>query len=220
MPALKNILQQLPAQPILPAHLLRQKYYTFQLCAPSDFAGIDPLNTPALMERTQALLTQHQAQWAIGKHGEKRDIYQHTQFTHTHRNIHLGLDITAPHDTPVYAPLDGRCHSFADNDQAGDFGPTIILEHRAQGLSFYTLYGHLSRQSLSDKQPGQYFKAGDLLGSIGSAEENGGWPPHLHVQIIDHIDDYSGNFPGVCNDAESAIWLTRCPDPNLLLKLF
>jgi hypothetical protein len=40
------------------------------------------------------------------------------------------------------AALDGRVHSFQNNDSLGNYGPTIILEHQVEDLTFYTLYGH------------------------------------------------------------------------------
>ena len=133
---------------------------------------------------------------------------------------HLGLDLSASTNTPVYAPIAGTCHSFHNNDTAGDYGPTIILEHNIDDTRFYTLYGHLTQQSLEPLEQQSDFAAGELLGHIGDVSENGGWPPHLHFQIIRDIGDYRGNFPGVCHKKEATQWLLRCPDPNLLLKLF
>ena len=47
------------------------------------------------------------------------------------RRLHLGVDIWADAGTPVYVPLDGRIHSFRDNNHFGDYGPTVILQHRS-----------------------------------------------------------------------------------------
>jgi hypothetical protein len=52
-------------------------------------------------------------------------------------------------NSPVYAPLDGRVHSFNNNTAHLDYGPAIILEHQTDGGErFYTLFGHLSPDSL------------------------------------------------------------------------
>jgi len=57
----------------------------------------------------------------------------------------------APAGTPVFAPLGGVVHAFADNSAPLDYGPVIILRHDVNGVTFYTLYGHLSRASLQGR---------------------------------------------------------------------
>ena len=88
----------------------------------------------------------------IGGYGEDRAIYDTPIFNpagEEPRTIHLGLDIFAPAGRAVYAPLAGKVHSFQVNDNAKDYGPTIILEHAlAPGLTIWSLYGHLSAESL------------------------------------------------------------------------
>ena len=59
--------------------------------------------------------------------------------------MHLGIDLYMRSNAPVYAPLDGRVHSFNNNRDHLDYGPAIILEHHIEDdQRFYTLYGHLS----------------------------------------------------------------------------
>jgi hypothetical protein len=41
-----------------------------------------------------------------------------------------------------------------DNGLFGACGPTGILQHELDGVVFYTLYGHLSRESLMEKESG------------------------------------------------------------------
>lgn len=156
-------------------------------------------------------------------YGEDRSLYTQTLFAkpgEEPRTVHLGLDIFAAAGAPVFAPMDGRLHSFNDNAQAGDYGPTIILEHAPMpGVVFHTLYGHLSRASIAELAAGQAFAAGSPLGKLGAREENGGWTPHLHFQIILDIGDARGDYPGVCKRSESARWLSICPDPRPFLGL-
>jgi murein DD-endopeptidase MepM/ murein hydrolase activator NlpD len=52
------------------------------------------------------------------------------------RNIHIGLDLWIDAGTPVFSALDGRVHSFQNNDSLGNYGPTIILEHQVEDLTF------------------------------------------------------------------------------------
>ncbi len=158
----------------------------------------------------------------IGGYGEDRAIYTSPIFAGDGepRTVHLGLDIFAPAGEAVFAPLAGRVHSFRDNANPLDYGPTIVLEHAIEdGLVFYTLYGHLSRESLSGLRTGQALVAGQRLGWLGAAEVNGGWPPHLHVQVMLDLMGYEGDFPGVCRRSERARWIETCPDPGPLLGI-
>ncbi|MBW8882382.1 MAG: peptidoglycan DD-metalloendopeptidase family protein [Asticcacaulis sp.] len=157
---------------------------------------------------------------AYGGYDEDRAIYDTPIFVANGepRTIHLGVDIFAPAGTEVFAPLDATVHSFQDNANAKDYGPTILLEHApADGLVFYTLYGHLSRGSLDGLQPGRPFKAGDRIARLGDAKVNGGWPPHLHFQVVLDLKGRSGDYPGVFRRSERAEWKRICPDPGPLL---
>jgi 4-aminobutyrate aminotransferase-like enzyme len=120
----------------------------------------------------------------------------------------------------VLAPLDGTVHSFADNNGRLDYGPTIILEHEIEGgLKFFTLYGHLTGDSLNGLAKGRIFKKGERIGQIGTIGENGGWPPHLHFQIVTDLLGKSGDFPGVAVPSQREVWLSLSPDPNFILKI-
>jgi murein DD-endopeptidase MepM/ murein hydrolase activator NlpD len=158
-----------------------------------------------------------------GGYGENRAIYDTPIFNppgQTPRTLHLGLDVFATAGTPVHCPLDGQVHSFQVNNSAKDYGPTIILEHSpAPDLTFYTLYGHLSEDSLSGLATGQEIKAADTLGRLGDNDVNGGWAPHLHFQIMLDMLGKSGDFPGVCGIDEKETWLALCPDPRPLAGL-
>ena len=157
-----------------------------------------------------------------GGYAEKRHWYQTDQHFVDQgegRSIHLGVDIWSSAGTPVHSPLAAKIHSFNDNNIGWDYGPTIILEHSIEGLTFFTLYGHLNRKSLLGKDVGQIIRIGEKIGEIGTREVNGGWPPHLHFQIILDIGEHKGDFPGVIAESKSEEFLLNCPDPNLILGL-
>lgn len=137
------------------------------------------------------------------------------------RTVHLGIDLFLPPGTPVLAPLGGAVHSFRDNAAPGDYGPTVILRHTVDGerLTFFTLYGHLDRDSLSWLRPGVPVAPGTVIGRIGEAAVNGDWPPHLHFQLITDLLDCEGDFPGVARPSQRAVWKSLSPDPNLIARV-
>ncbi|WP_415038848.1 peptidoglycan DD-metalloendopeptidase family protein [Flavobacterium sp.] len=113
----------------------------------------------------------------------------------------------------------GTVHSFDYNAGVGDYGPTIILEHTVEAQQFYTLYGHLSLESIEEIEIGDVYRKGQQLATLGDASVNGDYAPHLHFQIIKDIEDWFGDYPGVCSEKDVAFYLENCPDPDLLLKL-
>ena len=180
----------------------------------------------------QAELHRSGRRFLAGGYDEARLIYAGE--LHTGRSIHLGIDLWGAADEPVFAVLDGTIHSFADNTAERDYGPTIILRHEievegkststgAPGIrhstEFYTLYGHLSRESLHGLYPGKLIHKGEQIGTIGGRAVNGGWPAHLHFQILCDTLGMQGDFPGVANPDQRDMWRALCPDPNLLLGI-
>jgi len=167
-------------------------------------------------------LQQANALYGIGGYNEHRTIYARSEVfdgTKEPRRIHLGIDVWGKAGTPVFAPIGGMIHSFAFNNQFGDYGATIILQHQLEGLQFHTLYGHLSLASIEHLQEGKYVSQGELLAHFGEPHENGNWPPHLHFQIIEDMDLKEGDYPGVCALSEREKYVKNCPDANLILQM-
>ena len=161
---------------------------------------------------------------AYGGYNERRNLYQQSVIFQddskpSPREVHIGLDLWCEAGTTVIAPLDGTVHSCNDNAGFGNYGPTIILEHNLGDKTFYTLYGHLSRPSIKNLAFGQIIEAGDKIGVIGTSKVNGDYAPHLHFQIIEDLQGYTGDYPGVVAKQELESYLKNCPDPNLLLKI-
>ena len=204
--SLATILQQHQFEDVLPTELLQGKAYTFDLAN----LDIDYQDIDALMAYTKKCLKGYDI--GISRYGEQRGMQ-------LERNIHLGLDLSVPSGTKVFAPMDSIVHSFADNDKPGDYGPTIILQHKLEGETFHTLYGHLSRESLTDLKNGQTITAGQAFAVVGDVHENGQWPPHLHFQIIQDMCGYEGDYPGMCSVTDSAAFMLNCPDPRILIEI-
>lgn len=161
----------------------------------------------------------------VGRYDEARILYVTPRFQdlgndrEVPRTVHIGLDLFAPAKTPVLAPLDGVVESVRDNGMDLDYGPTLILRHvPAGGPMFHTLYGHLGRDVLTLKR-GTRVARGQPVAVIGDLDVNGGWPPHLHFQLIADLLDRDGEFPGVARADQRAVWRSLSPDPNLVAKL-
>jgi 4-aminobutyrate aminotransferase-like enzyme len=182
----------------------------------------ESLLTPRIAE----VMAQAGAKVAVGQYDEPRYLYTSPAFatgsgpTDESRTIHLGLDLFTEAGTSVYAPLDGTVCAFADNATPQDYGPVIVLQHQTgSGETFYTLYGHLDRESLPALKVGQTILKGQRLAAIGSPEVNGGWTPHLHFQVITDLLDLGTDFPGVARPSQREVWKSLCPDPNLILGI-
>jgi len=215
------------------------KLRVFDLSVGSRFLGADPANAqlPALTSAIVGEMQRTGSVVGIGRYDEPRSLYTSPLFegndkstaswpTNERRTIHLGMDFFAASGTRVCAPLDGVVHSFANNRSPLDYGPVVILEHpldpnnaSPDAAGLFTLYGHLSEDSLLDLKIGRHIRRGQGFARIGSSTENGGWPPHLHFQVISDLLDLGTEFPGVALAAERGVWTSLSPDPNLLFGI-
>lgn len=169
--------------------------------------------------QVKRLLEDKAADFGIGGYGETRPVYT-TDAYETEgnygprwRTVHLGLDVWGPAGTTIYAPYDGVVHSLAYDPNPGSYGATLILEHKGAQGKFFTLYGHLSKASLAKWGAGAQVQKGDEIAEFGPEAENGGWPPHLHFQVMRDMLGNKGDFPGVAYPEEAEAWLSLCPDP-------
>jgi 4-aminobutyrate aminotransferase-like enzyme/Ser/Thr protein kinase RdoA (MazF antagonist) len=181
---------------------------------------------PLLTQKLFGLMKSAGAKIGVGRYDEARLLYLAPAFatgesmTDERRTIHLGLDLFAQAGTAICAPLAGVVHAFANNAAAQDYGPVIILQHRtSEGVEFFTLYGHLSVESLRGLYLGKKISQGERFAAMGDASVNGGWTPHLHFQIILDLLDRACDFPGVGRASEREVWKSFSPDPNLILNL-
>lgn len=174
-----------------------------------------------LEEYIQKELKKKDAKVGMGGYLEKRVLYQQSsnfKSAAENRNIHLGLDLWSEAGTPIFAPLDGVIHSFQYNEAHLDYGATIILQHQLEEFVFHTLYGHLNLSSLSNLKKGQVIKKGTPFTAMGKREENGGWVPHLHFQIIEDMMGMEGDFPGVTSERLLSQYSKNCPDPGVFIS--
>ena len=110
-----------------------------------------------------------------------------------------------------------------DNAVPLDYGPVVILEHATcpggSGRRFFTLYGHLARLTLDRLAVGQKVAAGERFGTVGTEVENGGWAPHVHLQVLTSLLGRGVDVPGVGVRGDLSLWRSVCPDPDFLLRI-
>ena len=207
---------------IVPFDKQSDKLFSFDFTASNDFLNPTILgDTEAFSKWVRQHLEKENCRYGIGGYNEHRTIYSRSDLFDADeepRRLHLGVDIWGPAGTPIFSPLDGTIHSFRFNDNFGDYGATLILEHEVDRLKFHTLYGHLSLASIADLLQGTSVRSGEKIAEFGDVLENGHWPPHLHFQIIFDMQNMEGDYPGVSRYSEREIFLDNCPDPDILLK--
>jgi murein DD-endopeptidase MepM/ murein hydrolase activator NlpD len=217
-------ISDLPLSVLDPSILLKDFCFLDLSVSNTQLQNVDVSSSNALEKHIWEHMKANNAKVAYGGYLEQRGIYNRSEHFNqenpeTERNIHLGIDLWIEAYTPIYTPLDGVIHSFNNNTNYGDYGPTIIIEHQLKGIRFYTLYGHLSIASLTDKQVGAKVKQCEQIATLGTAEVNGNYPPHLHFQLVKDMQDFKGDYPGVTNRLDLKFYKQNCPDPGLLLGL-
>jgi murein DD-endopeptidase MepM/ murein hydrolase activator NlpD len=163
--------------------------------------------------------------FAFGRYAEPRELYSNDDFasdeTGESRTIHMGLDLFCVADTPVHAPLDGTVELLVNNDRELDYGPMIVLRHATDtGQIFYTLYGHLSLNTLDSIAQDQEVRAGEQIATVGVPPHNGNWPPHLHMQLVLELMSLAADFPGVAYASKQDYWLTLSPSPAVFFPQY
>lgn len=243
-----------PRSPVLPRERLAKPVVLDMSVESLDLPHADELARDGALDAWIASeMAARGATVGVGRYGEARLLYDAPAFAAQGnagpgaRTVHMGLDLFAPAGVPVRSPLPGAVVSVADNAGHLDYGPTVVVRHAtSDGALFHTLYGHLSKASLAKRVPGEEVRAGDVLGWLGTPARNGGWPPHLHFQVIalDALAEEgrgpagdvpergrgpaapgpfaiptAGDFPGVVEARHRRIWESVLPDPVPLAGL-
>jgi 4-aminobutyrate aminotransferase-like enzyme/Ser/Thr protein kinase RdoA (MazF antagonist)/murein DD-endopeptidase MepM/ murein hydrolase activator NlpD len=176
--------------------------------------------------RIRAAMQATSSDLAIGRYAEPRPIYTDAAFGETspngnRRTVHLGIDVFAPAGTEVMTPLAGTVHDTEVCADHLDYGGLVILRHQLpDGTAFGTLYGHLDPESIAELCPGQSIAAGESFARLGEPDVNGGWPPHLHLQVLAADPRRLPEVPrGVADPDDLEAHLRIYPDPSDLLGL-
>ncbi|CAB4880976.1 unannotated protein [freshwater metagenome] len=161
----------------------------------------------------------------VGRYGEERSMYRTPEFETTdpseRRTVHIGIDLFAPAGVNVLAPLDGVVADIGVETVPLGFGGIVVLRHQTDdGTPFWTLYGHLSPASFESLSVGQRVTAGEVIARLGRSDENGGWAPHLHFQMMTDLCGWSATeIIGVVARSQWDVWGSVFPNPNLILGL-
>jgi murein DD-endopeptidase MepM/ murein hydrolase activator NlpD len=85
---------------------------------------------------------------------------------------HTGIDISAPHGTPVLASAAG---TVVGSGWQPSYGWCVLIQHPG---GYHTLFAHLSERRVKN---GDVVQRGDVIGHTGSSGRSTG--PHLHYEI-------------------------------------
>ncbi len=158
----------------------------------------------------------------VGRWGERRAIYAAPAFASrlikgARRDTHLGLDLFAVAGTPLHTPLRARVIATANVQTPQDYGGVVMLEHQGpDNLLFRTLWGHLDPSSIAHLRPSDSLEAGASFAELGNATVNGGWVPHLHLQLVLTAEDDPADVIGVGESELMGLWESLYPSPYAL----
>ncbi len=224
MSLLETLFLKLENIKVIDGSIPYSKYIPLDLSVSNtELSKIEMINPQIFEAYIENHLLKNNAKVAFGGYNEERTLYKQSNLFNNEqsdeRNIHIGMDLWIEAGTTILAAIDGTVYGFGFNAGKGNYGPTIILKHNFENQTFYTLYGHLSVESIENIEIGSFFKKGQQIATLGDSSVNGGYSPHLHFQIIKNIDDYLSDYPGVCSKKDLDYYLENCLDSNLLLKI-
>lgn len=181
--------------------------------------------------------------FSIGRYDEDRRHMYMSELFHDHsgsnrsndenvhpnaRTLHVGIDLSGPVGTPVYACCDGVVHAAGYNAPLGDYGYVLVVRHWFETtnhihngkrvVQFYALYGHLDATvETRPWRPGDAIQGGQKLACMGDVHENGGWlVPHVHFQVSLH-PPATHDMPGVVKLEDREKALLEYLDPRYVL---
>jgi len=140
----------------------------------------NPLEPQPLKNLDEAGLT---GKVAIGRYGEPRLAapcpLPTALLTSLERpTLCLGLDIFAPAGTLVHLPLEGVVNFIGH----GADGMKVIFRHETPAGSFFSQWHHVTTGS-KELRLGMKIAAGEAFAVIADRSQNGGWVPHIFLQV-------------------------------------
>lgn len=143
---------------------------------------LDPDTCEEILATAHARL---QVDWSYGGWLEDRHhVLRGTYLDATNGYVHLGVDFNVPSGTRVAMCGEGQVIRIdTDFPEEGGWGTRILI--RLSDRPIILIFAHLDPSVFVNV--GDTVKNGQHLGVVGKAPENGGWFPHLHVQVADAV---------------------------------
>lgn len=148
--------------------------------------GVSPDTNPLLDPRVSDEMVQavHRAYGVLFTYGgwlEDRSVKLKGTYLDASGNyVHLGIDVNVPAGTLVALDHIGEVvHISDDHPEEGGWGPRVIV--RLLEKPVYLVYGHLDYLIC---HVGDILTPNMIFAECGSSVRNGGWFPHVHVQVI------------------------------------
>jgi peptidoglycan LD-endopeptidase LytH len=180
------------------------------------FSELPIRDTVFMQEWTMRVLEKSGKRWGIAGYLEDRSLrLRGTHLIDEWRVYHLGVDIIAPADTPIFSPLDGEVTESTIEPGKANYGGYVVVRYAIEDEDIYILYGHLDPNSLVPAWP---IVSGQEIGKIGSSRVNGDWTTHLHMQAITKagIDTWKSKW--YCSHEDLPTIRNYCPDPSFLIR--
>ena len=182
------------------------------------WSDVDVRDVDTMQHILNEELAKHDANWGIAGYLEDRSARLKGTFLYDIGRIyHLGVDIIVSAGAKVHTPLSGVIENAGYESGKGNYGGYSIVKHTGYGDTFYSLYGHLNKETLL--KVGSEVSAGDVIGEVGMKEQNGNWTEHIHMQIISEQgkrEDWF--FKGYCTYDDIPTIGERCPNPLFMLR--
>ena len=133
------------------------------------------------------------------------------------RFYHLGLDVSAPVWTQLFAPLDGEVVISMEEEWYGNYGWVLVLKHELNGELLYSLYGHQNIETLPEVWT--FVKAWDKISELWDYSWNGGYFHHLHLQLLTEQGFNEWFVSKWYTTAESLATIENyVPNPNFIFR--
>ena len=145
-----------------------------------------------------------------------RDRYD-TELFQSGRSRHIGLDIGGEAGTWCHAPVPATIHSKGIEGEDGGYGGWVTLRIEGGTRKLWLLLGHLMHDDINVLDIGMNVEAGTRLARFGKEHENGGWPPHVHVQVSIEDPGTIEAMHGVVRPDQAAEAKRIFPNPILLV---
>ncbi len=175
-------------------------------------------------------LAERGAEWGYGGYMENRSqVWKGLYLTRTGSFLHLGVDYYVPEGTIICADFPAIIHHVDhDPDMQGGWGGRVVLRPdpplAGPYHDFLFIYAHLA--SVEGLKVGDRIPAAGTFASVGSSAKNGGWFPHLHVQMIgrgafDTLCSFEAldELDGYARPEDVEAMKTLFPDPTQFLLL-